>query len=148
MQKYIHADETSFRVLRGDNKKAYIWVYATIASCATPVILYNFAPGRSGEFAATFLNGWQGFLITDAYQGYNAIAGAIHCFCLIHARRKFYEAATCCFSYQSKSLGSKIVVLFDHIFDIERSLKDLSPEERVKERKRQIEPILLMIRKY
>lgn len=148
MQKYIHADETSFRVLRGDNKKAYIWVYATIASCATPVILYNFAPGRSGEFAATFLNGWQGFLITDAYQGYNAIAGAIHCFCLIHARRKFYEAATCCISYQSKSLGSKIVVLFDHIFDIERSLKDLSPEERVKERKRQIEPILLMIRKY
>ena len=92
----LHADETTCQVLREEGKSAestsYMWIYLTGSDGLFPIILYDYAPGRSGSYARDFLEGFTGLLQCDGYQGYNKVADVILVCCLAHCRRKFYEA--------------------------------------------------------
>ncbi|MBV6274492.1 IS66 family transposase, partial [Alcaligenaceae bacterium CGII-47] len=51
---------------------------------------------RAGAVPTRLLEGWNGYLMTDDYSGYNAVAakeGVTHLACAAHARRKFVEAS-------------------------------------------------------
>ena len=48
--------------------------------------------GRGGRHPQEFLEGFSGMLQCDGYQGYNKIDDVILACCLVHCRRKFYEA--------------------------------------------------------
>ena len=95
-RKVLHADETPVQVLKEPGKsaasKSYMWVYRTGADGKSPVILYEYQPGRSGEYPKTFLEGFSGYLHTDGYAGYNKLEGVTRCGCWAHVRRKFVEA--------------------------------------------------------
>lgn len=93
----LHADETSLMVLQEEGRKAqqksYVWVYRISGNTPRPVILYDYQPSRAGDCASNFLNGFQGLLHTDGYDGYHCklppeitVVG-----CWAHMRRKFAD---------------------------------------------------------
>ena len=73
--------------------RAYVWAYATTSATDTQAVVYDFSPGRSGEYARNFLGHWKGKLVCDDYGGYKAsfALGVTEIGCMAHARRKFYE---------------------------------------------------------
>lgn len=84
-REVVHADETVVQVLkengRTDQSKSYMWVYRTGQDRQLPIILYEYQPGRSGEYPKRFLEGFLGYLHTDGYAGYNQMPGITRCGC-------------------------------------------------------------------
>jgi hypothetical protein len=95
---FVQADETRFQVLKEPGRKAtslsYLWVLRA-GGRARPAVVYHYDPSREGCVAERLLEGFQGYLQTDGYSGYNSIGarkGIVHVGCFAHARRKFHEA--------------------------------------------------------
>lgn len=151
-QHYIHADETVIEVfreeLRKNTTKSYIWIYSTIVSCPTQVRIYDYKPGRKGEFCKTVLASFVGVLITDAYQGYNMVDGVEHAFCFIHARRKIYDAAQNGSTRYARKLAKRVLILIDELFSIERGLQaaGYDPETLAKKRQEEMKHILPVLK--
>ena len=103
----LFVDETIAPVLdpgRGRTKKGYFWAVARDdrpwQGTAPPAVVYNYAPGRSGDHAAALFEGYTGILQTDGYAGYRALADpkrpggpATLAFCWAHWRRQFFDVA-------------------------------------------------------
>lgn len=94
----IHMDETTVQVLREPGKAAssnsYMWVQ-TGGPPDRPVVIYDYDASRSGQVPLRLLEGWRGHLMTDGYEGYNAVGrgdGVEHLVCWAHARRGFVDA--------------------------------------------------------
>jgi transposase len=69
----LFVDETTAPVLdpgRGRTKKGYFWALARDdrpwQGGAPPAVVYSYAPGRGGDYAAALLKGYSGVLQTDA----------------------------------------------------------------------------------
>lgn len=92
-REVLHADETVVQVLKENGKiaqsKSYVWVYRTGMDGLPPIVLYEYQPGRSGEYPKKFLDGFHGYLHTDGYAGYNQVPDITRCGCWVHLRRKF-----------------------------------------------------------
>ena len=77
----ILADETVVQVLKEPGKTpqsdSRMWVYSS--GCGPPIILFEYQPTRAGEHARRFLEGAPPgfFLLTDGYQGYKSVVGAV-----------------------------------------------------------------------
>ncbi|NLL17389.1 MAG: IS66 family transposase, partial [Clostridia bacterium] len=141
----IHADETVIQVLKEEGKKpsseSRMWVYCSGNTGSPPVILYDYQPTRSGEHARRFLTGFKGYLQTDGYSGYNKVPDVTRCGCWAHLRRKFQDAMP----RNGDKSGSTAAVGFDYcnrLFSIEDELKELTPEERKKQRQERSKPVL------
>ena len=66
---------------------------STSATPQNPYTLFDFTAGRSQTFPQRFLAGYTGFVLADAYDGYNAVHHDVrHLGCWMHARRYFVEA--------------------------------------------------------
>jgi len=87
----VRADETPIRVLAEEKtRRGYIWTFRT-----EKLIAYEYSASRSGETPARVLEGTKGYLLVDAYSGYNAVTlpeGRIRVGCWAHVRRKFFDA--------------------------------------------------------
>jgi len=84
----VHADETSIRQINVE-KKAYMWDFVT-----PELVVYCYAPDRSGDTPKRVLGDSQGRLVVDQHTGYNAITKPgkrTRAGCLAHARRKIFE---------------------------------------------------------
>jgi len=95
---YAQVDETTFQVLnekgREAKQKSYIWCRVTGAH-DRPIVLMDYSPGRAGAVASQLLAGFAGYLQTDGYCGYNAVAlrdDITQLGCWAHTRRKFLDA--------------------------------------------------------
>lgn len=140
----IAADETDVQVLKEKDKapssKSKMWVYRSIdEEKSPPIILFEYQPGRSGSYAASFLKKFNGSLMTDAYAGYNAVAGVNHCFCWAHSRRYWHTAMP------KDKRGSKAKIGLDYcdkLFALEREWKELPSSERYLKRKEHAKPVL------
>ena len=138
--KCLCADETTLRVLDvNDKSKCYMWVYVS-SYYDQPIYYYEFQKSRSKENPKAVLKGFKGYLLTDAYQGYNDIENVKNCYCWAHARRKFFEIAKTLKPErlkESKAYG--MVERMDKLFHIEEMMRrnKYSPhrihEERNKE---------------
>ena len=146
LQDVLHADETVVQVLheqgRRPQSKSYMWLYRTSGCAASPIVLYQYEPGRSGKYPEEFLKGYKGYLHSDGYEVYHNLGtDVVNVGCLIHARRKFHDII------KDKKTGvnqtaAKAVGYFTKIFNIEKRLADLSIEERYKKRLESEKPIL------
>lgn len=94
----IHCDETVVQVLKEADKSAasqsYMWVQRGGPPDKT-VTIFDYRASRSGQVPVQLLESYRGYLMTDGYEGYNAIAqreGVEHICCWAHVRRKFVEA--------------------------------------------------------
>lgn len=92
--KVIGADETTHQVLkepdRAAESKSYMWVFRG-GMPEKPVVIYEYRQTRSGDFLESYFSGFEGYLVCDAYSGYNhlkVIAWIILCACWAHYPRR------------------------------------------------------------
>lgn len=145
----IQADETPLQVLKEPGRKpkqnSYMWHYVSGHLEPRQISLYEYQPGRSGDYARQFLNGFGGFLQTDGYSGYKKVTEVTSVGCFAHARRKFVEAI--------KAMGKETTDLRgtlafegldfnDRLFKLEREFSNMSPKERYEARLKKSKPLL------
>jgi transposase len=77
----LFMDETTVPVLdpgRGRTKTGYLWAVLRDdrghAGADPPIVVFHYAPGRSGEHAERILDGFNGVLQVDGYTGYHRLA--------------------------------------------------------------------------
>ena len=94
----VQMDETPVQVFKEPGKtassKSYMWVQKG-GPPDRPILLYEYDPSRSQQVPLRLLEGFNGYLQTDGYEGYAAVAAqalVIQVGCWAHARRKFDEA--------------------------------------------------------
>ncbi len=139
----LHADETPVQMLKPGNGKthrAYLWAYAPGAFEDLKAVVYDFCESRAGENARAFLGEWRGSLVCDDYSGYKAgfAHGVTEAGCLAHARRKFFELHASNKSQVAESALQQISA----IYDIEREVQGLTPDERQRIRQVRSRPLL------
>lgn len=95
-REVLHVDEVPCQVLHEEGRpatsKSYIWVYLSGKDGKPPIVLYDYRPGRSGDYPIEFLEGFKGMIHCDGYSAYGRIQDVILVCCMAHCRRKFYEA--------------------------------------------------------
>ena len=143
----LHVDETPVQVLKEEGRKpqskSYMWLYRTGKDGKAPIILFDYQPSRSGEHAAAYLKDFKGYVHSDGYSGYNKLKEITRCGCRAHLRRKFVEALP-----PGKATGGERSAAetgrayCDRLFAIEDDLRDLSAEERDKQRLEREKPVL------
>lgn len=159
----LHADETVCQVLHEEGKAAstnsYMWIFLTGNDGLPSIIMYEYQPGRNGAYAKDYLEGFSGLLECDGYTGYNSVENVILVCCLAHCRRYFFEAVPAAHRRKMKLLDihspeeipeetadperakdssrppAEIGLSYcNKLFRIERTLKDLSAQERKEKR--------------
>lgn len=87
----VHADETRWRLLKGDSKTWWVWSISR-----GNAVHYQLHPTRGHEVAVEMLDGFNGILMVDDYAGYQAaiklLPNAKIVLCWAHVRRRFVEA--------------------------------------------------------
>ena len=148
-REVLHADETTLQVLREPEKKSltsdcYMWLYRTSGDTDKPIVLYEYQPGRGGKHPKEFLTGFKGYLHTDGYAGYHNLPDGITVVgCWTHARRKFDEALKALPKGKAKgSSAAQGLAYCTLLFEIEKELEGLTPEQRYDERLKQAKPVL------
>ena len=140
---YLHADETTIKVLESDRKGAthlgYYWVYQAHEK---KLVLFDYQTGRGREGPRYILKHYQGYLQTDGYGVYDDFEnkpGIILLCCLAHARRKFNEALL-----HNKPVASYVLGEIQKIYAIERHITDneITGEEKLQYRKENAMPLL------
>jgi transposase len=143
---YVQADETTVQVLdevgRDNKTKSYMWCYR--GGGDRPNIVYEYQPTRGGYHAENFLNGFKGYLQSDAYSGYNFAEknrAVIKVGCMAHARRKFADIVKLS---KSSGLAHEAIKWFKALYKIEKDAREnnLSPHERFKLREEKAKPTL------
>lgn len=75
----LHCDETRLQVLhepgRDPSAQSWMWVQSG-GPPDKPVILFDYTASRAQEVPLRLLDGYRGYLMTDDYAGYNAVAHA------------------------------------------------------------------------
>ena len=155
-QHVVQADETTCNVVRDDRPagtKSYMHVYRTNEfQKDRQIVLYKYSPGRGHKVAAEFLEGFHGYLETDAFSGYKALekeqTQITAAFCWAHARRDFSDALKAVGAKrgvaipQEGSVAAQALAKIAEIYHLEGLLKDLSPEERLRRRQKEIAPLV------
>lgn len=148
----MHCDETSVQVLKEPGKeamsKSYMWVRVG-GPPTQPVRLFHYAASRSGNVASDLMAGYQGYLQTDDYAGYNSAAadsGITQLGCWAHARRKFIEAQKAGGKNTKAGKADMAVSFIRQLYALEKQIAERSPEEKYQARQQQAKPILDKIR--
>ena len=140
---YLHADETTIKVLESERKGAthlgYYWVYQAHEQ---KLVLFDYQMGRGREGPQYILKNYQGYLQTDGYGVYDDFAkkpGIILLVCMAHARRKFNDALT-----NNKSIASHVLEEIQKLYAIERYVTDheIKGEAKLQYRKQNAVPLL------
>ena len=127
-RNYIHADETTLKVIndngKDSNSKKYMWLYMSETD-NRPVIIYDYQSTRSSSCPRNFLRDYNGYLQTDGYSGYNSVSGATRIYCLAHIRRKFHEIVL---NLSKEALKeSRAIIGFNYceqIYKLEKELRE------------------------
>lgn len=169
--KVLHCDETVLQVLNlneeeikaelnedkegkdySNRQKCYVWVMMG-GTKEHPVLDYNFRWTRSKNNIRPLLEGFEGFMMTDALSSYRTTADEINeeagftkivsCSCNAHCRRIFYDAWKNC----GETASEPALTFYQEIYDIERDLRklykngNLTELEFLKLRRRKVLPV-------
>lgn len=106
--------------------------------------MFQYTRTRAGENAKKFLANFSGYLVSDAYAGYERVENIIRCLCWSHLRRYYLDAIPLSSSKKEipGSAGAKGRAYCDKLFKLEKQWKELCPEERQQKRLEQSVPVL------
>ena len=149
----VHCDETRLQVLneagRDPTSQSWMWVQ-TGGPPDHPVILFDDTTSRAQEVPLRLLAGYQGYLMTDDYAGYNGIAaveGVERLGCWAHARRKFIEAQKA--QPRGKTGRADMALnLINKLYGVEREGKHADDSMRRQIRQQKSEPILQQLKSW
>jgi transposase len=162
--QHVHADDTPLPVLdpgRGRTKTGYLWTYVRDerpwGSTRAPAVWFEYSPNRRGEHPRQHLREFQGVVHADAYSGFNDV---FECFpnrkarrqlkaragpgrikrslCWAHARRKVYEL----YIALNSPIALEAVLRIDKLYTIEREIRGLTADDRLRERQDCAVPLL------
>lgn len=88
------------------------------------------------------MKGFNGFLHTDAYSGYNKVPEITRCLCWTHLRRKFVDALPKDIHSPETTLPSEDISFCNKLFKVEKTLEDLPSGQRRLKRLKQEKPVL------
>jgi transposase len=150
----VQMDETTVQVLNEPGKsaqsKSYLWLQRG-GPPEQPIVLYDYDPSRSQSVPSRLLEGYEGYLQTDGYSGYNAVVSAnqlVHVGCMAHARRKFNEAVKSQGKNKKAGKAQHALALIQKLYRVEKQAKLLSPEERFVYRQDHAKPLLDKLRRW
>ena len=151
----VHCDETVVQVLNELGKtpqsKSYMWVQVAEPQDSQRIILFDYDVSRSGSVPLRLLEGYQGYLQTDGYEGYAAIGrqpGIISQGCWAHARRKFDEAIKGQKDPKKTGKAHTGLAFIQKLYRIEREVKDSPPGDKNRIRQQKSLPILKQLRQW
>ncbi|WP_419729596.1 IS66 family transposase [Lichenicola sp.] len=146
----LHGDDTTVPVLaKSRTSIGRLWTYVRddrpFGGPEPPAAVFFYSPDRGGEHPRRHLAGYAGILQADAYAGFNElylpgrVPGAIaEAACWAHGRRKFFVLA----DVAKAPIAIEAVRRIDLIFDVERTINGLIPEQRHVARQEQIVPLV------
>lgn len=147
---YIQADESPIKVLDKDKKgsthQGYQWVYHDPLQ---RLVLFHYRKGRGMSGPKEILSNYTGYVQCDGYTVYDKIGlkpGITLVGCLVHARRKFYEAKENDLQRAEFALGR-----FRSIYKIEKEIKessDITTIDKQSIRQTKTKPILEELKKW
>ena len=147
----IQADETPVLVNRDGRpagSKSYMWVYRSGHLYEDKqIVLYEYQKTRNASHPREFLKDYSGICVTDGYQVYHTVEKELEDLtiagCWVHARHRFEEALTVIPKEARKeSVAYLVMKQIQAIYREEGRLKDLSSEERLKQRQLIIKPLV------
>jgi len=147
-------DETPVTVIhdgRPAGSKSYMWVHITGELSPGPkIVVYEYQKTRHSDHPKEYYKDFQGILMTDGLEQYHKIArelkGLTNANCWTHARRDYVDAIKAIGKENEKpiqqSIAYQALVRIGAIYDLEGSLKNLSPQDRLRERQTSIKPMV------
>jgi transposase len=144
---YLQIDESPVKVLdpevKGKAAQGYLWFYSKPGGYV--FLEFNQSRGRDGPRQR--LRGFRGTMQTDGYELYDALRKEQprtlkRIGCTSHARRKFYKALL-----ESCSEALWFIGQMRQLYQLERELKDCSPEERRNSRLKKAPAIWLAMKR-
>ena len=148
------SDETPTQVIRDDRNpgsKSYMWVHRSGEFYTErPVVIYEYQKGRNHELPLAFYQNYEGVLVTDGLSKYHLIEkklpGLTNANCWAHARRDYADAIKIADKSNPdavrRSVAYQALSRISQIYKLEGALKDLSAEERLRERQNTIKPLV------
>ena len=164
----LHGDDTTVPVLapthaascmgtRAKSKTSIgrLWTYVRddrpFGGSDPPAAMFFYSPDRGGEHPRRHLAHYAGILQADAYAGFNELylagrkPGAIcEAACWAHGRRKFFVLA----DVAKAPLAIEAVRRIDLIFDVERTINGLIPQQRHAARQEQVVPLVIELKNW
>jgi hypothetical protein len=152
-QSVIWTDDTPIRTLApgtGKTRLSRFWCYAIdprpYQGPGYPAVLYRYSPDRKGERPRSHLDGFNGYLHTDAFVGYQALYRAngrnapriTHVACMAHARRKLFEV----FENTKSPIAEEALRRIQELYAIEADIKGPTADQRWMERQTRSKPLL------
>lgn len=147
---FVNIDETPLQVLqekgRSPTTKSYMWIFRH-GSPDKSVIIYQYHPTRSGDVAKEFLRGFQGYVQTDGYSGYNFLdheKEIRHIGCWAHARRNFMDMIKAQGKNRKSGAADKALSYIKKLYRLEKKARreKLSSEKIYRMRQNEAKPIL------
>ena len=160
----LHGDYTTVPVLaKGKTDTGRLWTYVRddrpFGGADPPAAVFYYSRDRRGEHPAAHLAGWSGLLQADAYGGYGDLyaadrqpASILEASCWAHSRRKVFELADIEAAARKKARGEKPNLVYplaveavkriDALFEIERAIIGLAPDQRHAVRQEKSAPLV------
>ena len=145
-EEVLLGDETTVECLKLEGaqkpKKCYVWLVRTSRFSEHPLVSFRFEDNRRYATHRDFIQGFQGYFQSDGYDCYHGLEGIVSVGCFAHARGKFSDAYKDGGSKLFVTYAGRAVMLFDKMFKLEDTFKDLQPEERLKKRLQYVRPVM------
>jgi len=124
---------------RNTTIKSQFWVYAayTESGRQKPLVVYDFSVTRCQAAPVGFLNGYQGYLQSDAFPGYDTLyrnSDVKEVTCWAHARRKFVEVTTL---MKTPCRAHKAIAFIKQLYAIERQIRQIKDHVKLVHRQSQ-----------
>lgn len=138
---YMGIDATSVQVLKEEDRrpetKSFMWARG---SPELGIVLFDYNISGAGYVAKELITGFSGALQADAHRGYQSLTDVIRLGCMMHARRRFYEA----FIAAKKKPGpaQDAISMVKKIYRLEETYKRLGPDQRHEQRQKHLKPVM------
>ena len=132
-------------------RTGYMWVHLTGELSPVPkIVVYEYQKTRHSGHPREYYKKFNGILMTDGLEQYHKLAreheGIVNANCFAHARRHFANAIKAMGKGNKEAVESsvayKALVRIGAVYKLEETLKNLSPEDRLKERQASIKPLV------
>ena len=150
-------DETPVQVLEdgsSPSSKSYMWVHRSGELYNDKqIVLYEYQSGRNHHIPLEYYKDFKGVLVTDGLSQYHLVErkadDITNANCWAHARRDYSDAVKAASKdlkdnpeLAKQSIAYQALLRISSIYKLEGTLKDLSPEERLKERQANVKPLV------
>jgi transposase len=130
----IHSDDTRLLCLddaegRGKHRAA-LWVYRSERAT-----LFDLRADRSRDGPSNMLVDWTGFLVSDAYSGYDELhrsGRVVEVGCMGHARRNYFEALR-----KTPEDASRMLAWIQRLYRVEKEAREAHLDTEARQRLRQ-----------